>query len=62
MDSPSASRNDRYKRWQFRWSAASGIWFAIGSALLLGGIGWRTAVMAAATVFMLVRASDMLDE
>ena len=48
-------------RWERRWTAASGAWVAVLLALLLGGIDWRTAVMVAATTFMLARGGDMLD-
>ncbi len=49
-------------RWERRWTAASGAWFAALLALLLGGIDWRAAVMVAATAFMLARSGDMLDD
>jgi hypothetical protein len=49
-------------RWERRWTAASGAWFASLLALFLGGIDWRAAVMVAATAFMLARAGDMLDD
>ena len=49
-------------RWERRWTAASGAWFAVLAALLLGGIDWRATVMVAATVFMLARSGDMLDD
>ena len=49
------------RRWERRWTAASGAWFAVLLALLLGAIDWRTAVMVAATTFMLARGGDMLD-
>lgn len=49
-------------RWERRWTAASGAWFAVVLALLLGGIDWRAALMVAATAFMLARAGDMLDD
>jgi hypothetical protein len=49
-------------RWERRWTAASGAWFAVLAALLLGGIDWYAAVMAAATTFMLARSGDMLDD
>ena len=49
-------------RWERRWTAASGAWFAVLAALLLGGIDWRAAVMVAATAFMLARSGDMLDD
>ena len=41
--------------------AASGAWFAVLAALLLGGIDWRAALMVTATAFMLARSGDMLD-
>jgi hypothetical protein len=34
----------------------------VAVALLLDGIGWRTAIMAAATAFMLARVGDMRDD
>jgi hypothetical protein len=49
-------------RWERRWTAASGAWFSVLAALLLGGIDWRAAVMVAATAFMLARSGDMLDD
>jgi hypothetical protein len=49
-------------RWERRWTAAAGAWFAVLSALLLGGIDWRAALMVAATAFMLARSGDMLDD
>ena len=49
-------------RWERRWTAASGAWFAVLSALLLDVIDWRAAVMVAATAFMLARSGDMLDD
>jgi hypothetical protein len=49
-------------RWERRWTAASGAWFAVLAALLLGGIDWRASVMVAATAFMLARSGDMLDD
>ena len=49
-------------RWERRWTAAFGAWFAVLAALLLGGIDWRAAMMVAATAFMLARSGDMLDD
>lgn len=49
-------------RWERRWAAASGAWFAVLLALSLGAIDWRAAVMVAATAFMLARSGDMLDD
>lgn len=49
------------KRWERRWTAASGAWFAVLLALLLGEIDWRAALMVAVTAFMLARSGDMLD-
>jgi hypothetical protein len=49
-------------RWERRWTAASGAWFAVLFALLLGGIDRRVAAMLAATTFMLARGGDMLDD
>lgn len=48
-------------RWERRWTAAAGAWFAVLAALLLGGIDWCAAVMVAAPAFMLARSGDMLD-
>lgn len=48
-------------RWERRWTAASGAWFAVLAALLFGGIDWRAGVMVAAIAFMLARSGDMLD-
>lgn len=48
-------------RWDRRWTAASGAWFAVLLALLLGAIDWRAAMMVTATAFMLARSGDMLD-
>jgi hypothetical protein len=48
-------------RWERRWTAASGAWFALVLALLLGAIDWRLVMMVAATAFMLARSGDMLD-
>ena len=49
-------------RWERRWTAASGAWFAVLLGLLLGAIDWRAAIMVAATAFMLARSGDMLDD
>lgn len=49
-------------RWERRWTAASGAWFAILLALLFGATDWRVSVMVAGTAFMLARAGDMLDD
>jgi hypothetical protein len=49
-------------RWERRWAAASGAWFAVLLALSLGAIDWRAAVMVATTAFMLARSGDMLDD
>lgn len=61
-DARSAPKSLLQIRWERRWTAASGAWFAVLTALLLGGIGWRAAVMVAATAFMLARSGDMLDD
>lgn len=50
------------RRWEYRWSAASGAWFAVLLVFLLGRIDWRIAVMVAAAAFMLARGGDMLDD
>ena len=60
-DTRKAPKNPLQKRWERRWTAASGAWVAVLLALLLGGIDWRMAVMVAATTFMLARGGDMLD-
>lgn len=60
-DAGKALKNPLQKRWERRWTAASGAWFAIFSALLVGAIDWRTAVMVATTAFMLARGGDILD-
>ncbi|MGZ3360029.1 MAG: hypothetical protein ACXU84_11910 [Xanthobacteraceae bacterium] len=49
-------------RWERRWAAASGAWFAVLLSLSLGAIDWRAALMVAATAFMLARSGDMLDD
>ena len=49
-------------RWEHRWAAASGAWFAVLLAILLGVIDWLAAVMVAAIAFMLARSGDMLDD
>jgi hypothetical protein len=49
-------------RWERRWTAALGAWFAVFTALFLGEIDWRAAVMVAAIAFMLARSGDMLDD
>jgi hypothetical protein len=53
--------NSLQRRWEYRWTAASVASFAGVLALLLGGIDWRAAVMAATAAFMLARGGDMLD-
>ncbi len=60
-DAGKAPKNPLQIRWERRWTAASGAWFAVIVTLLLGGIDWRAAVMVAATAFMLARGGDMLD-
>jgi hypothetical protein len=61
-DARKAPKSLLQTRWERRWTAASGAWFAVLAALLLGGIDWRATVMVAATVFMLARSGDMLDD
>lgn len=61
-DSSKAPKGLLQIRWERRWTAASGAWFAVLLALLLRGIDWRAAVMVAATAFMLARSGDMLDD
>lgn len=58
----SAPKRSLQKRWERRWTAACGVWFAVLLALTFGGTDWRTAVMVSATAFMLARAGDMLDD
>ena len=58
----SAPKSPLQRRWERRWTVASGAWFAVLLAPLLGGIDWRAAVMVAATTFMLARGGDMLDD
>jgi hypothetical protein len=50
------------RRWEHRWSAASGACFAVLLVFLLGRIDWRIAVMVTAAAFMLARGGDMLDD
>ena len=50
------------RRWEYRWSAASGAWVAVLLVFLLGRIDWRIAVMVAAAAFMLARGGDTLDD
>jgi len=61
-DASKAPKSPLQIRWERRWIAASGAWFAVLLALLLGGIDWRVAVMVAVTTFMLARGGDMLDD
>jgi hypothetical protein len=61
-DARKAPKSMLQTRWERRWTAASGAWFALLAALLLGGIDWSAAVMVAATAFMLARSGDMLDD
>lgn len=61
-DSSRAPKSLLQIRWERRWTAASGAWFAVLLALLFGGIDWRAAVMVAAAAFMLARSGDMLDD
>lgn len=58
----SASKSLLQKRWERRWTAASGAWLAVLLALAFGGTDWRAAVMVSATAFMLARAGDVLDD
>jgi hypothetical protein len=61
-DATKAPKNALQRRWEYRWTAASGAWFAGLFVLLLGGIDWRAVVMVAAAAFMLARGGDMLDD
>ena len=58
----SAPKRSLQKRWERRWTATCGVWFAVLLALAFGGTDWRAAVMVSATAFMLARAGDMLDD
>lgn len=58
----SAPKNLQQKRWERRWTAASGAWLAVLLALAFGGTDWRTALMVSATAFMLGRGGDILDD
>ncbi len=57
-----APKNALQRRWEYRWTAASGAWFAIILVFLIRGIDWRAAVMAAAAAFMVAQGGDMLDD
>jgi len=61
-NSRKTSKTPRQRQWERRWTAASGAWFAVLLALLLGGIDWRASMMVAVTTFMLARGGDMLDD
>jgi uncharacterized iron-regulated membrane protein len=57
-----APKNALQRRWEYRWTAATGAWSAVILVFLLGGIDWQAAVMVATAAFMLARAGDMLDD
>lgn len=61
-DATKAPKNALQRQWEYRWTAATGAWFAVILVFLLGGIDWRAAVMVATAAFMLARAGDMLDD
>ena len=61
-DAAKAPKNALQRRWEYRWTAASGAWFAVLLVLFLGGIDWRATMMVAAAAFMLARGGDMLDD
>lgn len=61
-DARKTSKSPLQRRWEYRWTAASGAWFAVILVLLLGGIDWRAAMMVAAAAFMVARGGDMLDD
>lgn len=56
------SKSPLQRQWEYRWTAASGAWFAIILAFFLGGIDWRAAMMVAVAAFMVARGGDMLDD
>ncbi len=60
--SSKAPKNPSQIRWERRWTAASGAWFAVLLAVLFGGLDWQASLMVAATAFMLARGGDMLDQ
>jgi hypothetical protein len=62
VDARKVPKSRQQIRWERRWAAASGAWFAVLLSLSLGAIDWRAAVMVAATAFMLARSGDMLDD
>ncbi|MBV5270023.1 MAG: hypothetical protein JZU55_09135 [Afipia sp.] len=49
-------------RWEHRWTAVAGAWFAVLLAVLFTRTGWQTGLMVAATAFMFARGGDMLDQ
>ncbi len=55
------SKSRLQTRWERRWGAASGAWFAVSLTFLIGWTDWRSAVMVAAMAFMLARSGDLLD-
>jgi hypothetical protein len=57
-----APKDPLQRRWERRWTAAIGAWFAVLLVLLFDGITWGTAAMVAATAFMLARGGDVLDD
>lgn len=61
-DATKAPKSPLQRQWEYRWTAATGAWFAVILVFLLGGIDWRAAVMVATAAFMLARAGDMLDD
>jgi len=56
-----APKTPLQSRWERRWASASGAWFAVLVAECSGVVDWRTALMVAATAFMIARGGDMLD-
>ena len=61
-DGRKMSKGRLQRQWEYRWTAASGAWFAIILVFFLGEIDWRAAVMVAAAAFMVARGGDMLDD
>jgi hypothetical protein len=61
-DARKTSKSPLQRRWEYRWTAATGAWFAVILMFFLGGIDWRAAMMVAAAAFMVARGGDMLDD
>ncbi len=61
LSSRTACKSSLQARWERRWGAASGAWFAASLTFLVGWTDWRIAVMVGAMAFMLARGGDVLD-